>query len=152
MTFIKEHKTGVIIGIVVVLLLFLILYAVFGTLFSSSSTGVYGDRLMNAEVIEDSVITTIKNDLQSNSFVNSVEYKQNIRILKFFINVSSGTEIDKVKEIVDTIPTKLGSKVSSYYDIEIFVTSVGESNEYPAIGYLFKNSTDFSWSGAGVGE
>ena len=145
-SFIKKHKKLVIVGVVCLTLAILLFVAVFGVFFSNSSRGSFGNRLNNAEVVENAVINDIKTDLQSKNFVKTVDYIMNVRILRFFIHVEDGTKLEDAQALADVISEKLGSRVTSYYDVEVFLTTEGESNDYPAIGYLFKTSSKFSWS------
>jgi len=145
--FIKKHKTLAIVGAVCLVLAILLFFAIFGVFITRGD--IHGDRLNNAPEVEEHVVSQIKSEIQGVSFVRNVNFSLNVRIISFFIDVDTGTKLEDARELADTIAEKLGTSLTSFYDVQVFLTMEGESSDFPAIGYLFKNNNDFSWSNRG---
>lgn len=149
MKFMKKNKTIVIVGIICLVLFILMAFAVY-RMFYPSSGSVYGDRLDNAPEIDNAVIEQIKSKIMDSNLVEEVKYETNVAVMKFFISVKDSTKLTDAQKLGDIILDTLSTKVTSFYDIEIYLTN--ENNEkYPSIGYHSKSASSFSWTN-NVGE
>ena len=146
MKFIKKHKVGIIISVICLILVVLAAVAIYSIFNPNSSKTVYGDRLEGEPEISNEVIDGIITSIKSNDFVNDISYKKNVVVLKFFIDVKADTKISKPQELGSTIIESLGTDVTNFFDVEIYLTQKeGESSDYPAIGYHSKNASKISW-------
>jgi len=127
----------------------LLFFAIFGVFVTSNRGNIHGDRLNDAPVVEEHIVSQIKSDLQGVSFVRTVDFSLNVRIINFIIAVDTDTRLEDARELADTITEKLGATLTSFYDVQVFLITDGESSDFPAVGYLFKNSNNFSWSNRG---
>ena len=153
MEFIKNHKATVAVAIVCFILVILAGFAVYRMFYPSSDKSVYGDRLENAPEIDNAVIEQIKNEMEKTGLITSVEYKTNVRTMKFFVDVKTSTKIKDAEKIATIILEKLSTKVIGFYDITIYFTQTdGSSEEYPAIAYHSKDSEAFHWVTNKAGE
>ena len=119
-------------------------------MFYPSSESVYGDRLDNAPEIDNAVIEQIKSKIIDSNLVEEVKYETNVAVMKFFISVKDSTKLADAQKLGDIILDTLSTKVTSFYDIEVYLTN--ENNEqYPSIGYHSKSASSFSWTN-NVGE
>ena len=149
MKFMKKNKTIVIVGIICLVLFILMAFAVY-RMFYPSNRSVYGDRLDNAPEIDNAVIEQIKSKIMDSNLVEEVKYETNVAVMKFFISVKDSTKLDDAQKLGDIILDTLSTKVTSFYDIEVYLTN--ENNEqYPSIGYHSKSASSFSWTN-NVGE
>ena len=149
MKFMKKNKTIVIVGIICLVLFILMAFAVY-RMFYPSSESVYGDRLDNAPEIDNAVIEQIKSKIIDSNLVKEVKYETNVAVMKFFISVKDSTKLADAQKLGDIILDTLSTKVTSFYDIEVYLTN--ENNEqYPSIGYHSKSASSFSWTN-NVGE
>lgn len=149
MKFMKKNKTIVIVGIICLVLFILMAFAVY-RMFYPSSGSVYGDRLDNAPEIDNAVIEQIKSKIMDSNLVEEVKYETNVAVMKFFISVKDSTKLADAQKLGDIILDTLSTKVTSFYDIEIYLTN--ENNkQYPSIGYRSKSASSFSWTN-NVGE
>lgn len=146
MKFIKKYKTALIIAFVCILLMVLAFFAVYRMFYPSNDKSVYGNRLDNAPIISDEVISKIKEDLLKTELIESFEYKTSVKTMKFYIDVKSTTKVDKAKNLSETIIANLTDDITNFYDISIYLTQKnGENVEYPAIGYHAKGEKTFNW-------
>lgn len=144
MKFIKEHKTGIIVGVVCLILAILVFVAVYSMFNPSNSKGIYGSRLDNEVVVSDSDIENIKTKLNETSIVNTITYNKNVRIIKFIINVKDDTKIEESYKLGNLILENFSKEILNYYDVEVYVTS--NTDNYPIIGYCSKNADTFTWT------
>lgn len=144
MNFIKEHKTGIIVGVVCLVLVILMFIAIYSMFNPSNSKDIYGSRLDGEVVISESEIENVKSRLEESGITNTITYNKNVRIVKFIINVKDDTKVEDSYKLGDIILNNLSKEVLSYYDIELYITSNLES--YPVIGYHSKSAETFTWT------
>ena len=143
MKFMKKNKTIVIVGIICLVLFILMAFAIY-RMFYPSSGSVYGDRLDNAPEIDNAVIEQIKNKINDTNLIEEVQYETNVVTMKFFISVKDSTKLADAQKLGDIILDTLSTKVTNFYDIQIYLTNE-KNDEYPSIGYHSKNASSFSW-------
>lgn len=143
MKYIEKNKTAVIVGAICLVLFILMAFAIY-RMFYPSSGSVYGDRLDNAPEIDNAVIEQIKNKINDTNLVEEVQYENNVVTMKFFISVKDSTKLADAQKLGDIILDTLSTKVTNFYDIQIYLTNE-KNDEYPSIGYHSKNASSFSW-------
>lgn len=144
MKFIKEHKTGLIVGIVCLALAILVFVAVYSMFNPSNSKDIYGSRLDNEIAVSDNDVENVKTKLNETGIVNTITYNKNVRIIKFIINVKDDTEVEDSYELGNVILENFSKEILEYYDVEVYVTS--NTDSYPMIGYCSKNADIFTWT------
>lgn len=142
MKHIKMDKQKMIIIIICIVLLLLISFTIYH-IFVPTKT-VNGNRLENIVAIDDAAISKIKNEIIDSGLVNSVDYKTNVKTMKFFIDTDSSAE--NVKKINDIILNNLSEKITTTYDIEIYITNAKDTTNFPMIGYHSKSGSEFVWT------
>jgi len=146
MKFIDKHKTVLIVSLICLILLVLASLAVYRMFYPSGDKSIYGDRLQDAPEVEANIIEEIKTEITNSGLVNEISYTKNVRVIKFIIDVKENAKVMDAEGLSKIILNKLTTKVTTYYDIEIYLTQKnGEDTNYPAIGYHSKNAEYFSW-------
>lgn len=144
MKFIKEHKLGIIIGFVCLVLMAVLFITVYSMFNPSNSKSIYGSRLDGEVVISESEVETVKSKLNESGIVNSITYNKNVRIVKFIINVKDDVKVEDAQKNCNLILESFSKEILEYYDIEVYVTS--NSDGYPMIGYRSKIADTFTWT------
>lgn len=151
MEFIKAHKTSIVVTTVIVLLLILASFAIYRMFYPNGSRDIHGDRLEGAPEIDAAVIEKIKEGFTKSTIVESIDYKTNVRIMKFFVNIKNDSKQEDVLKLTDIITSQLSTTVMNYYDIEVYF--MNDTNEsYPMIAYLTKGSKEFKYTYNKAGE
>ncbi len=151
MKFIKQHKKGVIIA-AVALVVIILLFALIQILLPNSTKNSCGNRVSDIKEhpISDETISKVKEALNNSSRVNSVSYKSVCRTMSFVLTIESGVDRDSAKNLVDKITENLDENITTYYDIEVYFKSLdSENSSYPFMAYKNKNSKTFSYTNAG---
>lgn len=143
MNFIKRNK--ILVTILTLLFIVIILLTIYIYLYQSNSNK-YGNRLNGIEnvLIADTKIDNIKEKVLSNDNCNTITYKLDGKIIKFFIDVKPETDELTLESIFNLILDGFTDSEKSFYDFEIFVTSTSKS--YPVIAYKHRNNQVFSIS------
>lgn len=138
----KIIKYSIILGIVLIILI--VGFIVYKTLFSSSDSSRF-DGIENHKLTNDE-INSVKEKVNGLDNVKSVDVYTNSKIIRVFIKLESDTDFNKVKEVSNQLLTSFKEDNLSFYDVEIFVESLNEKSEvYPKIGYKHKTSSEFAW-------
>ncbi len=147
---INQHKKGCIIGVVVFFCIVIAFFTIF-FIIPSFGSNKYGDRLDGIEnyKISSSSINEIKDNLTSKEGVTKVTYHQEGKILNFTIKVSGDTKLDTAKEYAKEVLDGISKKNLKYYDIQIFLDSDDNTNDYPIAGYKHKTSDEIIWGNVG---
>lgn len=145
--FLKRNKIKVIIGAVILAILIFLIVTIY-SLFFSSKGDKYGNRLDGISKVEikDSTVKKIKSALKEDEKIDSVEYHLEGRLVNFLITVNTDEDRDSVLNDTSKILENLSDKIKSYYDIEVFIDSKEESENYPVIGYKHKTKDGFTWN------
>lgn len=143
MNFIKRNK--ILITILTLIFIITILLVIYFCIYQKNSNK-YGNRLNGIEnvLISDNKISNIKEKILSNNNCNSITYKLDGKIIKFFIDVNPETDELTLESIFNSILDGFSDSEKSFYDFEIFVTSTSKS--YPVIAYKHRNNEVFSIS------
>lgn len=143
MNFIKKNK--ILVTILTLIFIIIILLAIYIYLYQSNSNK-YGNRLNGIEnvLIADTKIDNIKEKVLGNENCNTITYKLDGKIIKFFIDVKPETDELTLESIFNLILDGFTDSEKAFYDFEIFVTSTSKS--YPVIAYKHRNNQVFSIS------
>ena len=141
---IQAHKKeSILIGIS--LLLFLSILIFVKVFFFSSSGNVYGGRLddIHSTKISKDKLEKIKNELTENAGIEKVHAYVTGRIINLYMDVTSDALLDEIKNASLKSMENFNEEEKELYDIQIYF--VGEGENYPAIGYKGKDSSEFTW-------
>lgn len=145
--FLKKYKALIIIlTIIIVFVVGLIsLYNFFAPDYKKS---LYGNRLESIEKykISSKTINKIEKNVKELGYIKSFDYNLKGRIMNFVVEVNKETSLKDSKKIWDLIIENLEEKQTKYYDIQVFLTIEGDSEEYPVIGYKHKTSDEIIWT------
>lgn len=148
--FFNSHKKGCIIGGVIFLLVLFVLFIIF---FVAPSFGGnnYGNRLdgIDEHKISSSTIDKIEDGLKEKDGVKSVKYHHEGRILNFTIVVDGNVKLDTAKEYANDVIAGISKKNLKYYDVQVFLDSKDNTNDYPVAGYKHKTSDEIVWGNVG---
>ncbi len=148
--FIKDHKKGLFVGLLVILVIAAIIFTVFLLAPPIMNGSNYGDRLDGEKKykISTDVVDKIKTDVAKDDSVKKVTYRKEGRVLNFTIKFEDGVVLDTAKKVANQVIEGLSEKNLEYYDIQIFLD--GDGDAYPIIGYHAKEAEGISWGNAGV--
>ncbi len=143
MNFIKKHK--VLLIVLILILIILGLFSMYAYSYQQNKNK-YGNRLNGIEnvIITDNKIENIKQKVLTNDICDTVSYKLNGKIIKFFIEVKSETDELTLESIFNSILEEFSDSEKKFYDFEIFVTN--NSKSYIVVAYKHKNNDVFSIS------
>lgn len=151
MKFIKKHKKGIIVLVLVLLILGLLL-AFLHTLMPDNKKSAWGSRINDIEnhPITDEDINKVRDALTNHTSVNAVTHRLSGRTMNFIITVNSGVTREKSESLAEDIINNLSDDIKGYYDIELYYKSLdSEDSVYPFMGYKNKLSSKFSFTNAG---
>lgn len=146
MEFIKKHKTICIIA-VVILLVFIGLYLFIRKLSPDARKNLYGNRLEGIEKVKintDRVDSMIL-ELKKVDGIKDVKYNIKGRLINITLKVIKDLDVNKAKEYSTKTLEYFGEKEKKYYDMQIFIISEEENENYPFIGYRHKTRQEFVW-------
>lgn len=149
MKFIKRHIIKLILLVVFLIVFIVALVALLKLLYPDSRKDEYGNRLTGIEnvIIEEKVVTEIKDKISASDFVLDIEYSLKGRLVNFTIYVTADTDKNTAKNLVTNITDIFGSDIQEFYDVQvIIVEDKEESTEYPIFAYKHKSSKEFIWT------
>lgn len=140
----KQVKTGVLIFLAVLILLFL--YKSF--FYSSSEKAVYGVRLKDLKKYEFTSKEQSKVQT-STSKIDGVKDARIIvkgRIIKVFITFKEDVTTDDMKTKFTSVLDSISDKVKSYYDVTFYAIQMKDKKPtYPVIGYKHTKNKEITW-------
>lgn len=143
----KKSKTKYIkISIIVLILIILVVAGIvlYKTLFGGTSNSRFSE--INKYTLTNNEINSVKDKTKEVEGIKSVDVYTNSKIIKIYIKLEKDIELDKIKELSNSLLTSFTESNLGYYDVEIFVESLNESSEtYPVIGYKHKTNSEFIW-------
>lgn len=145
--FVKKH-CFLVIALAIILVVLITGIIVAKNLFFSSKGDNFGNRLEEIEnhQISDLDMTKIKDEVESNEQVISIENNLVGKRLDFILKVRSDVDVIASKSIADKILENLSDDTKSFYDIQIMIINEDEENQnYPIIGYKHKTKTGFTY-------
>ncbi len=146
MKFIMKNKKATIA--VIAFLLLMVAVGQLTSVFLTTGTAVYGNRLDGIEEVE---LTDAKQDKIIASLTEKVEVEDTTirlsgRIIEIISTVTNETTLDQAKALTTTIIENLTEEEVAFYDIQLFVQKTDESTQFPIIGYKNRESETFSWT------
>lgn len=147
MNFIKTHKNALIVVLTCLVLMILALVAIYRMFYPNSSKSVYGDRTAGAPQIDSAIIEKIKNEITEKDITNSVSYRLDGVIMKFFIDTKKDTKVPDAQQLTDVILDNLALSITDFYDIQVYMTQTEKEDavEFPMIGYHSKDAKEFTF-------
>lgn len=148
MKFIKKHKVGVILGIIIFVVITFFIIALVNLLFSSYGKTKYGNRLDGIEnvSISDDKVNDVKSIIKEIQGVTDVVYHLSGKTVNLMITVEKGTDSTTITSKETKILEKFSAEEIAFYDFQIFINNEEDQN-YPVIGYKSKSNEKFSWTG-----
>ena len=148
--FIKDNKKIIKICLIGLVFLFILLM-VWLFIVPSFNGNKYGDRLKdnNKHKLSNEAISKIKDKAKENDSVIKINYRKDGRVLNFTITVDSNFGVNQAKEFASSLLGEIGEDNLKYYDVQFFIASDEEKDEYPIIGYKSKKSDSISFGNAG---
>ena len=143
--FVKKH-CFLVIALAIILIVLTTGIIVVKNLFFSSKGDNFGNRLEGIEnhEISDSDITKIKDDLESNEHVVSIEKNLVGKRLDFILKVKSDVDVITSKSLADKILENLSDDTKNFYDIQVMIINEDtENQDYPLMGYKHKTKSGF---------
>ena len=143
--FVKKH-CFLVIALAIILIVLITGIIVVKNLFFSSIGDNFGNRLEGIEnhEISDSDITKIKDDLESNEHVVSIEKNLVGKRLDFILKVKSDVDVITSKSLADKILENLSDDTKNFYDIQVMIINEDtENQDYPLMGYKHKTKSGF---------
>ena len=134
----------VIIGIII-LIIVILGFLIYKEIFQSGES----KRLENIEnyILTKDEIESVKEKFNEIEDLKSVEVSKKHKIIKIYLEFNECSSFTNLKKISNESLSKISDKNLSFYDIEIFVTSVApECEKYPKIGYKHKSNSEFTWN------
>ena len=139
----KYYKLVIIILIVlIVILLSLFIYKnLFQSGVSERLDGIENYKLTKTEKTE------VKELFKELEEIKNVKIETNYKIIKIYLELSEDVDFEDIKEISNEAVQKFSEDNLSFYDVELFVTSLNEESEvYPKLGYKHKTNSEFTWN------
>ena len=146
--YIKGHKKTLILLFIYALLIVLA-FKVKDILIPDEGAEVYGTRLNEIDKypIDETVYTKIETELKKNENVTKVTYRQQGKIINFFVTVADKVSIADAKKIGEIIPGQFDEKTLSYYSIQIWMMKDNkELNNFPIVGMKNPASSKVVWT------
>lgn len=151
LNFINKHK-GLSIVCGLALILFIIVFIIFISLFITTGKGAYGDRLDGIEEVKlsDSFLNEVKTSLEENDNIESANVRLQGKIVYIEFRAKSDVSTSAVKSISDEILEKFSEDELKFYDFSFIVKWINETDDgekTTAIeGYKHHNKTVISWT------
>lgn len=147
--FILNHKRGLSICGIVLLILVILFIFIKGFLFPDGSKSEYGNRLDGIDKVKISgdKLKKIETDLTSKEFVKDAEAYITGRIINVVIDVKTGAEVGAAKELAQDVIGNFSEEELSYYDTQVYLTqNENKESTYPYIGYKHRTEKSFFWT------
>jgi len=141
-------KTKKWIKIIIILLILIVIFILGFLIYKNLFQGRVSERL---DGIESYTLTKeekklVKDKLNELENVESINIDTNYKIIKIFLELKEDVKFEDVKKISNEAITNFSEDNLSFYDIELFVTSLSEDSIYPKVGYKHKMNSEFTWN------
>lgn len=145
---IKNNKLIFILGFICLAIVIAIIVFAISLIPTNSEEGKYGNRLDGIKdyQIDNAKIDEMKNTIEAQEGIKSVDYNLNGKLINVIINVDETLDQNKAKEYAESVQTYFAEKNLTYYDLQVFINSENEESvNYPMIGYKHKTSGSLIW-------
>lgn len=147
--FIMNHKKGLAIFGILLLIFVILCIFVWGFLFPDGSKSEYGNRLDGIDKvrISDDKLKKLETELEGRDFVKSADAYITGRIINVMIDVNDGTDVATAKALTEVVKSNFSEDELAFYDTQVYLTNEGNSeSSYPYIGYKHRTESDFFWT------
>lgn len=144
--FMKTHKALlIVIGVIIALLIAGIL--VYLKLSPDSKKDLYGNHLDGIEEhpIDEVSVTNMQSEMSTMEGITSISYNLKGRLINIIIKFDPNLPKDNAIWYANKSLEYFSEDAKSYYDIQVFLLTDGESDIYPMIGYKHKTSSGLVW-------
>ncbi len=150
--FAKENKVfAVILGIAVLFILIFIMMLI--SILIGGGNDPYGDRLDGIEKVEISKkkLTNIESTINENDQVKESNVRIQGKIVYVTIDYINGVNLDKAKEIANSVLDEFSDDEKDFYDFEFLLTeetdaSNSEYNPFKAAGTKHPSKDGITWT------
>ena len=151
MKFIKENKVKIILGVIALMTIFFIVFVV-NLIFPNDSKDLYGNRLsdMPKYYVDQKLYNEIKEKVELKESIDKVIINTSGRIINFVITLKEDLKMEETEKIGEEIIKFFDLDEQKYYDFQIFIDEVENSEIYPTIGYKHHTSDKIVWANNSV--
>lgn len=145
MKLVKKNKFTIVVAVLFVIFMFGV--SEIKKVFFANDGAVYGDRLVGKVEVAKETYDKLKETIQQNEKVESVEVRENGRSINIFITVLNDTSLEDAKAVTNGIIDLFTDSQKGYYDFQAFIVKTDAAeNNFPIIGYRHHNSSVFVWT------
>lgn len=145
MKLVKKNKFTIVVAVLFVIFMFGV--SEIKKVFFANDGAVYGDRLVGKVEVAKETYDKLKETIQQNEKVESVEIRENGRSINIFITVLNDTSLEDAKAVTNGIIDLFTDSQKGYYDFQAFIVKTDAAeNNFPIIGYRHHNSSVFVWT------
>ena len=145
MKLVKKNKFKIIV--VVLFVFFMFGVSEVKKVFFANDGAVYGDRLVGKVEVKKETYNQLKEGISAKEKVESVEVRENGRLVNISITVATDASLDQAKGAMDGVLDIFTDSQKGYYDFQVFISkNDATENNFPIIGYKHHNSSVFVWS------
>ena len=148
MKFIKKNKFIFILSLIIIAIFLLTTVSVFNIFFPNLGVPIYGHRLDDIKdvKISENRQTDIANNLLKSNNVNKASVDIRGNLINVLINFGKNPDVNAAKNVAVKVIDEFSTKEKEVYDIQFFITSDDQNNNFPVIGYKNKISSTIVWS------
>ena len=115
--------------------------------FPNEGKAIYGERLVGKVEVKKETYDQLKEKVQSNEKVESVDVRESGRLINITVTVLNDTSLEDAKAVTNGITDLFTDSQKGYYDFQVFVKKTdANENNFPIIGYKHHNNSDFVWN------
>ena len=145
MKLVKKNKFTIMV--VVLFVFFMFGVSEIKKAFFSQDGAVYGDRLVGKVEVKKETYDQLKEGIQAKEKVESVEVRENGRLINISVTVATDTSLEDAKKVMDGVLDIFTDSQKGYYDFHVIVRkNDAAENNFPIMGSKHHNSSIFVWS------
>jgi len=145
MKLVKKNKFTIIVVLLFVFFMFGV--SEIKKVFFANDGAVYGDRLVGKVEVKKETYNQLQEGIKAKEKVESVDVRENGRLVNISITVAVDTSLDDAKKVMDGVLDIFTDSQKGYYDFQVFISKTDAAeNNFPIIGYKHHNSSVFVWS------
>ena len=148
LNFIKKRKLLILLLILIILIIVLSI-KIIGIFTENEEGAIYGERLSVKSVKIDTSKETDTIKAKIGESVKSISIRRQGRILNILITVNDDKSRDDSKNIAKDAIGELSDKIKEYYDIQLFISKDGDSEDkgqFPILGYKHHTKENITWT------
>jgi len=166
MNFIKKHKVGLIITVVILVIIIVLAFFMYDLLFPNGEKDLYGNRLDGIENVEikDDAKNKLVTEFKEHEEIDNASMNVTGRLINIMLYLKSELEVEKAKEIANKALTYFSTEELAFYDLQVYLVYNKEvehedgkedseetqekESQYPLAGYKHKTSEILVWKQA----